>query len=241
VTRVFIGTSGWNYKHWVGTFYPADLRQRQQLEYYTQHFDTIEINNSFYRMPSKENLVAWHDKTPGNFIFSIKANRYITHMKKLKDVKQSTDLLMDNLSVLQEKLGPILFQLPPGWNLNLERFKEFLQLLPKGYRFVFEFRNESWYNDEVYSLLKKHKCAFCIYELDGHLSPLEITANFVYIRLHGPGGKYQGNYDDNTLMKWAMSIKKWTQEKKDVYVYFDNDQAGYAAFNAEKLRGYSGG
>lgn len=233
---LFIGTSGWNYRHWVGTWYPADLRQREQLEYYTRHFDTVEINNSFYRMPTKEKLAAWHDKTPGNFIFAIKGSRYITHMKKLKDVGESIDWLLDNLSVLGKKLGPILFQLHPGWKLNIDRFKEFLKLLPEDLRFAVEFRNDSWYHDEVYDLLKKDNRAFCIYELDGHMSPLNVTADFVYVRLHGPGAKYQGSYSKSVLTKWAARIKDWKDENKDVYVYFDNDQEGYAAMNAETLR-----
>jgi uncharacterized protein YecE (DUF72 family) len=236
VGHFFIGTSGWNYKHWVGTFYPENLRQREHLKFYTDHFDTVELNNSFYRMPSKEKLSAWYDATPDKFLFSVKGSRYITHMKKLKDVKYGVNWLTDNVSVLGKKLGPILFQLPPGWNLNVERLEEFLELLPKDMRFAIEFRNETWYDQRVYSLLKKFKCAFCIYELDGHRSPMQVTANFVYVRLHGPGGKYQGSYSRKVLQQWVASIHGWTEEGKDVYVYFDNDQEGYAAANAESLK-----
>jgi uncharacterized protein YecE (DUF72 family) len=233
---VRIGTSGWNYKHWVATFYPAGTRQQQQLQYYVGHFDSVEINNSFYRMPSKEKLAAWRDATPENFLFAIKGSRYITHMKKLKDVSYGVNWLLDNVSVLGKKLGPILFQLPPVWNLNVERLTEFLELLPADHRFAIEFRNISWYDDEVYNVLTAHNVAFCIYELNGHLSPLQVTADFVYVRLHGPGGKYQGSYSNAVLRGWAKTIQTWIQSGKDVYVYFDNDQEGYAAFNAETLR-----
>lgn len=210
---------------------PAD-----QFKYYSQFFKTVELNNPFYRLPAKETFENWRKGSPKDFIFVVKANRYITHMKKLKDFKEPLQLFLDHAGGLKEKLGPILFQLPPGWKLNLERFTAFIQGLPKGYRFVFEFRNATWYNDKVYDLLKKYNCAFCIYQLAGHQSPPIVTADFVYLRLHGPtANKYQGSYDDETLKSWAKQCKQWVKEKKDVYVYFDNDQAGYAAFNAKSL------
>ncbi len=166
----------------------------------------------------------------------MKASRFITHMKKLKDPKEPLKLMLGNADGLGEKLGPVLFQLPPGWKLNIERFKTFLKALPSGYRFAFEFRNETWYNEEVNELLEKYNCAFCIYQLAGHHSPLTITADFVYLRLHGPTEwKYAGSYDDAALKRWAAQCKKWMKDKRDVYVYFDNDQAGYAAFNAIRL------
>jgi uncharacterized protein YecE (DUF72 family) len=133
-------------------------------------------------------------------------------------------------------MGPILYQLPPGWKINTERFAEFLKSIPKGFRSTFEFRNATWYTPEVIQLLNKFNCAFCIYQLNGHQSPMEVTADFVYIRLHGPGGKYQGSYSESELQTWADRIRKWQAEGKDVFIYFDNDQAGYAAFNASYLR-----
>jgi len=154
-------------------------------------------------------------------------------MKKLKNTSENVAKFITNVSVLEEKLGPILFQLPPNWKQNRGRLQDFLEHLPSGYRYAFEFRNASWYTDEVYELLEKHNCAFCIYELDGHLSPLRITADFVYIRLHGPKGKYQGSYSQHELAKWKENILSWS---KETYIYFDNDQNGYAVFNAKQLK-----
>jgi uncharacterized protein YecE (DUF72 family) len=176
----------------------------------------------------------------------IKANRFITHNLKLLRPKEPLTRLFNSILALKEKLGPILFQLPPKWKVNVDRLREFLEALPVGYDYVFEFRNETWYHEEVYKLLQKYNCAFCIYELGGHLSPITITANFVYVtitanfvyvRLHGPSAnKYQGSYSKPDLKKWAKRCCEWQSQKKRVYVYFDNDQEGYAALNAVTLK-----
>jgi len=233
--EIHIGTSGWHYKHWNGTFYPEGTKDKDQLDEYIKTFRTVELNNSFYHLPNAETFTNWKKKTPKDFLFAVKGSRYITHLKKLKVTEQPIQDFIDHAKHLEHKLGPILFQLPPKWNVNVERLADFLRYLPKNYRYTFEFRNATWYQEAVYELLKKYNCAFCIYELAGHLSPLTITADFVYIRLHGPGDKYQGRYDKATLKKWAKHCIKWQQEGKDVYVYFDNDQLGYAAFNAKEL------
>jgi uncharacterized protein YecE (DUF72 family) len=234
--KIYIGTSGWQYKHWKGTFYPAGLKAKDEFSYYCGQFDTVELNNSFYRLPENSSFTKWKKTTPDDFLFSVKASRFITHMKKLNVDKQSIRIFFTRAGKLKEKLGPILFQLPPQWKVNTERLEQFLSRLPKHHRYTFEFREHSWYGDDVYSLLKKYNCAFCIYELEHHLSPLEVTADFVYVRLHGPGNKYQGNYSLRRLTTWAMRCAEWQQQKKDVYIYFDNDQAGYAAFNAGALK-----
>lgn len=234
--RAFIGTSGWHYSHWEIFFYPADLKKKDQLEYYTSKFKTVELNNSFYRQPKTANFEAWRDSVPDDFIFAVKANRYFTHLKKLKVSSADVNNFLAACAALGEKLGPILFQLPPKWKLNLERLDSFLKLLPKGYQYTFEFRESSWYTSAVYDLLEQHNCAFCIYHLAGHQSPILATANFVYVRLHGPGDKYQGKYDQKQLTEWAQLAKKWLEEKKQVYLYFDNDQDAYAAMNALDLR-----
>jgi uncharacterized protein YecE (DUF72 family) len=233
---IHIGTSGWHYKHWKGTFYPKEIKLKDHFSYYLNFFDTIEINNTFYRLPSKETFIKWHNTAPKDFIYAVKASRYITHLKKLQDISKSENLLLQNASFLKKHLGPILFQLPPGWEINIERFKNFLEILPKKYRYVFEFRNKTWYNETIYGLLQQHNAAFCIYELAGQLSPIKITADFVYVRLHGPDGKYQGSYDDDTLIKWAEYCKIWLAKGKEVFIYFDNDEKGYAAFNAIRLK-----
>lgn len=230
-----IGTSGWHYKHWLGEFYPEKLAGSKMLTHYYQTFDTVEINNSFYMLPKVETLRSWRDCTPANFEFAIKASRFLTHNKKLKEPENALQNFLPRAEALGEKLGPILFQLPPKWRLNLDRLAEFLAALPKYHRYTFEFREPSWLVQPVYDLLGKHNAAFCIYELSGFHSPLEITADWTYVRLHGPGGKYQGSYSDAALRGWAKRIRDW-REMKRIYIYFDNDQAGYAAQNALALK-----
>lgn len=233
--KIYIGTSGWKYKHWNGVFYPKELKQKDQLHYYYQLFNTVELNNSFYRQPTAENFSAWRAAVPAGFTYAVKANRYFTHLKKLKVNAEEIEEFLNNSAYLKEKLGPILFQLPPHWHINTERLAHFLALLPKGFRYVFEFRNQTWYHEEVNDLLANYNAAFCIYELAGHSSPLSVTADFVYVRLHGPGAKYQGSYNDETLKTWANFAENMVNSDKDIYIYFDNDQAGYAAFNAKRL------
>ncbi|MGN6645282.1 MAG: DUF72 domain-containing protein [Cytophaga sp.] len=235
-SAIYIGTSGWHYKHWKGTFYPEDIKEKDQLAQYIQTFHTVELNNSFYHLPLRNTFKQWKKSVPENFIFAVKGSRYITHMKKLKESSEAIHAFLHNASGLKEKLGPILFQLPPGWKINTQRLEDFLKQLPEHFRFAFEFRNTSWYTEEVYTLLRKYNCAFCIYELDRHTSPMEVTTDFVYVRLHGPAGKYQGSYSKRQLNSWAKKCINWQQNHKNVFIYFDNDQEGYAAFNAQTLQ-----
>jgi uncharacterized protein YecE (DUF72 family) len=234
--KIYIGTSGWSYKHWMGTFYPPGTKQKDRFPYYQRFFKTVELNSPFYHLPPRQTFEKWKEDVPDDFVYAVKASRFITHMKKLNDAGDSLTRLLDNASGLDEKLSIILFQLPPKWEINVERFRAFLEKLPKGNRYTFEFRDQTWYHDEIYALLREFNCAFCIYELAGHVSPIEITANYVYVRLHGPGDKYQGSYTDEVLAEWAARCKDWSDSSKDVYVYFDNDQEGFAAFNAIKLQ-----
>jgi uncharacterized protein YecE (DUF72 family) len=234
--QIFIGTSGWSYDHWKGVFYPEVLPQKKHFDFYQRYFDTVELNNPFYRLPSEETFASWKNHSKTGFIFSVKANRFITHMKKLKDPESSLEKMLAHTNNLGRKLGPVLFQLPPRWKKNTTRFTDFLNALPAKGRFVFEFRETSWYDDDIFALLEEHNCAFCIYQLAGHRSPEIVTADFVYIRLHGPAAKYQGNYNDRSLQLWSKKIIKWTGEGKDVYVYFDNDQSAFAVKNALRLK-----
>jgi uncharacterized protein YecE (DUF72 family) len=234
--NILVGTSGWHYNHWKGNFYPAGVTSKQFTEHYLRFFKTVEINNSFYRLPTPETFAAWRSSVPPDFLYSVKASRYITHMKKLKDPQQSLAQFMGNVLALEEKLGPILFQLPPAWHLNLERFLHFLSALPPYHRYTFEFRDPTWYQPEVYELLRAHRCAFCIYDLGGHQSPLEVTADFVYVRLHGPEGKYNGRYSEESLQEWSRHCLAWALSGKDVFVYFDNDIGGHAPVNAIRLQ-----
>ena len=232
-----IGTSGFHYKHWVGSFYPSGTPAAKMLDLYVLHFDTVELNNSFYRLPPVEAFGRWRDATPANFIFAVKASRFITHNKKLKDPENAIENLLPRAAHLGPKLGPVLFQLPPRWRVNAERLLNLLAILPGELRYAFEFRELSWMTPEINAILKKFNTAFCIYELGGYHSPLSVTANFTYVRLHGPeSGKYQGSYSDARLRTWARQIEIWSKELKAIYVYFDNDQAGYAARNALTLK-----
>jgi uncharacterized protein YecE (DUF72 family) len=232
-----IGTSGFHYRHWVGPFYPPKTSAAKMLEYYVRHFDTLELNNSFYRLPTASAFECWRDSTPRNFVFAVKASRFITHNKKLKDPENAIENLLPRAGHLGQKLGPILFQLPPNWRVNVERLENLLEILPREHRYAFEFRETSWMKPEVNRILKRFNAAFCIYELAGYHSPFEVTSDFTYVRLHGPAsGKYQGSYSNERLQAWASRIESWAKELKAVYVYFDNDQAGYAAQNALALR-----
>lgn len=233
---VHIGTSGWHYKHWLGSFYPANLRPKEMLSWYMERFDTVELNNSFYHLPARETFEGWRRATPSSFCFAVKGSRYITHRKKLNDPASALARFMEPVESLGDKLGPILFQLPPRWTCNVPRLNAFLDALPPSHRYTFEFRDPSWHDPAVYRVLGRHNAAFCLYELDGFETPYQLTADFVYVRLHGPGRKYQGDYSPQQLRAWARRLARWRQRVKAVYVYFDNDQAGYAAKNAAELK-----
>lgn len=233
---LYIGTSGWHYKHWIGTFYPVRTPTSKMLALYCERFDTVELNNTFYRLPTQPALENWRDATPEHFCFAAKGSRFLTHMKKLKDPDQGLARYFDAIEILAHKLGPILFQLPPNWEIDLDRLATFLHALPKHHRYAFEFRNPSWNVQPVYDLLAAHRAGYCIFDLAGFQSPLEVTTDLVYVRLHGPGGKYQGSYSDQALREWARRSRIWRRENRAVYIYFDNDQAGYAAHNALRLK-----
>jgi uncharacterized protein YecE (DUF72 family) len=233
---VHIGTSGWHYNHWRGPFYPEKFPASKMLDYYAHQFDSVELNNTFYRLPTEKAVENWRESTPRGFCFAMKGSRFLTHMKKLKDPAPGIEKFFERADALQSKLGPIVFQLPPWWELNLPRLEEFLEALPKRHRYAFELRNETWRTEEVYRVLRRHNAAFCIYELAGYHTELTLTANFTYIRLHGPGGAYAGSYDRHKLQQWAERIRDWKKDLRAVFVYFDNDQAGYAVENARTLR-----
>ncbi|MGD8308304.1 MAG: DUF72 domain-containing protein, partial [Chromatiales bacterium] len=227
----------WSYRHWVGPFYPEDLPASRHLAWYAERFNSAEINNSFYHLPSEKTLREWRETVPEGFAFSAKASRYITHMKKLKDPAQGVGRFLDRIGLLEDRLGPILFQLPPKWGFNAERLETFLDALSRDFRYAFELRDPSWLNDQAYELLERYRAAFCIYDLDGFLSPRQITTDFVYVRLHGPDGPYEGSYDASTLSGWAGAFSAWSRKGMPVYCYFDNDDSGYAALNAARLAG----
>ncbi len=232
-----IGTSGYHYKHWRGPFYPPKIPPDKMLDFYSQQFNTVELNNSFYRLPTETAFDNWRHSTPGDFVFAVKASRFVTHQKKLKDPENALQNLLPRASRLSAKLGPILFQLPPKWQVNPERLEALLEALPRDLRYTFEFRDPTWIRPEIDKLLARFGAAFCIYELAGYHSPLTVTADFAYVRLHGPGlGKYQELYSTDRLRRWSKQVEEWARDLAAIYIYFDNDQAGYAARNALDLK-----
>jgi uncharacterized protein YecE (DUF72 family) len=239
---ILIGTSGYNYPHWWdGVFYPSGLPQRKWLEFYSEYFDTVELNVSFYRLPGKEVFAGWHRRTPKNFIFAIKGSRYITHSKRLKECRGPLALFFENASALEEKLGVVLWQLPPRFKFQKERLEEFCVLLStlprsKAVHHAFEFRDDSWFCNEASRILEEFHFAFCIAHGSG-LPPIErLTSDFVYLRLHGGEVLYASNYSDGELAKWAERIKNWEKKKKWVFTYFNNDAYGFAVKNALSLK-----
>ena len=231
-----IGTSGWYYNHWTKLFYPAELAKGKWLEYYAGYFDTVEINNTFYHLPKPESIKRWQRLAPENFVYSVKANRYITHIKRLKDVSEPLERFFERVDTLKRKLGPILYQLPPSLHKDLDLLRSFIKLLPKKRLAVFEFRHKSWFSEDTYKLLKKFNVGFCIHDMPGIQSPRVVTADIIYIRFHGPTGRYQGNYSRAALQRWAKWLKEHTQEVRGVYAYFNNDIDANAVRNAKTLK-----
>jgi uncharacterized protein YecE (DUF72 family) len=231
-----IGTSGWHYSHWSGAFYPGELGEEKWLSYYAGCFDCVEINSSFYRMPTPASVAHWLEQTPDDFVFALKASRYITHMKKLKECAQPLKDFLAVARCFSHRPAVVLFQLPPHWHLNLGRLEGFLDLLPSDLRFAMEFRDPSWHTAEVRDLLQSRRIAFCLFDLGGYTSPSWVTADLVYLRLHGPHEAYAGRYDDEALNAWAARLKAWEREGYEVYTFFDNDQDANAIRDADRLK-----
>lgn len=232
---VRIGTSGWVYPHWRGVWYPRELRQSQWFAFYAQRFDTVEVNNSFYRLPSSAVFDAWRAQAPPEFLYAVKASRFLTHLKKLKDPEGPLQRFFERALHLGPTLGPVLYQLPPHWKLNLERLEGFLEALPNGHTHVVEFRDASWLVEDVFQVLERYGVAHCIHDMHPLDVPLRVTASIVYIRFHG-GVAYSGYYPHATLCTWAKRIEEWSRQKLDVFVYFNNDVQGHAVQNAALLR-----
>lgn len=231
-----IGTSGWHYDHWVGPFYPADLPKNKWFEYYAQYFNTVEINNTFYHQPKQQTFKNWREQAPKNFLFTVKANRFITHIKRLKDVQEPLGRFFDGVQLLKSNLGPILYQLPPSLQKNLDQLRAFLQILPEGKIAVFEFRHESWYCEDTYKLLDKFNVGFCTHDLIGKESPRILTGDIAYVRFHGTQGRYSSSYTQAQLRDWAKWLKEQTNKVHNIYAYFNNDVAGHAISNAKTLK-----
>jgi uncharacterized protein YecE (DUF72 family) len=235
---VRIGCSGWAYAHWRERFYPKGLPQRQWLAYYAEHFDTIEINNTFYRLPKPSAVEGWVEQSPPGFVFAVKASRYLTHVKRLKTLDPYVNRFFEPLDPLvrSEKFGPLLWQFPANFHRNDERLSAALRALPPG-RHAFEFRHESWFADEVYELLREHGAALVIGDESSRWvsTPHVRTADWTYIRLHHGTRGRRGNYSRPEVETWARRIAQWRRET-DVFVYFNNDWEGYALRNARLLK-----
>lgn len=233
-TKYYIGTSGWHYQHWRERFYPRDLNTSRWLEFYSQSFDTVELNNSFYRLPTEKAFATWRDASPLGFTFAVKVSRFITHIKRLKDTTEPVVNFMARARLLEQKMGPLLYQLPPNMKRNNQTLEDFLKALPSGQRHVFEFRNDSWLDDRVFELLHRYNAGFCIFDMPGLTTPIVATADFAYIRFHGSTWLYGGDYSENELEDWARRIV--ALGVKVVYVYFNNDAEAFAVRNALTLR-----
>jgi uncharacterized protein YecE (DUF72 family) len=239
---MLIGTSGYNYPHWWnGVFYPFSVPQRRWLEFYAEFFSTVELNVSFYRLPSKEVFTSWRKRTPKGFSFAVKGSRFITHIKRLKDCREPLSLLLDHASLLKEKLGVLLWQLPPNFKCDKERLEGFCVLLStlpssKRLRHAFEFRDATWFCEETFRVLQEFGFAFCIAHGSGLPYTERITSDYIYLRLHGGEVLYGTNYSDKELKGWTEKITNWAARKKTVFVYFNNDAHGFATQNALTLK-----
>lgn len=230
-----VGTSGWQYPHWKNVFYPGDLREKHWFEYYASHFTTVEINNSFYHLPSASTFESWREAGPKGFCYALKFSRYGSHLKKLKDPADSIGKFLERAEILGELLGPILVQLPPHWNADAVRLDEFLDAAPNRIRWAVEFRDPSWLCEEIYEVLRRHAAALCIHDLiEDH--PYEITADWVYLRFHGANNG--GDYPHQALSAAAKRIEGYLAKGWDVYAYFNNDAQGVAISNAMDLGRY---
>lgn len=232
---VRIGTSGWVYLHWRGLFYPAERRQADWFGHYASHFDTVEINNSFYRLPSEAAFDAWREQAPPGFLYAVKASRFLTHFKKLKDPEAPLALFFERARRLGDRLGPVLYQLPPRWKVNLPRLEAFLAALPRGYDHVLEFRDQTWMTEAVFQAMARRGVSHCLHDLRGLEVPPAVTATPVYLRFHGAQSQ-GGDYPREELAAWARRIRDWRGQGLEVVVYFNNDWGGFALKNAVMLR-----
>lgn len=233
-----IGTSGWEYAHWRGRFYPRDLPVDRRLEFYAERFDTVELNNSFYRLPEADTFAAWRRRVPDGFAFAVKASRYLTHLKRLREPREPLERLWTRARRLDERLGPMLYQLPPRWLPNFERLDAFLRAIPPpAYEpQAIEIRDRRWYGARLTAALENAGVAMCLHDMPGSATSPERVGPFVYLRFHGAGARYGGAYTPQRLTGWADRIAEWAREGCEVWAYFNNDIGGHAVVDAERLR-----
>jgi uncharacterized protein YecE (DUF72 family) len=237
---VRVGLSGWNYAHWRnGVFYPPRLPASRWLEFYAERFDTVEVNSTFYRLPRPDAVARWLEQTPEGFLFAVKTSRYLTHIKRLRDLGPGLERFLERIEPLlrSPKLGPLLWQLPPTFRRDDERLTDALGRLPRGLRHCFEFRDPSWFVEETYALLREHGVALAIGDRPqvNAFQTHELTADWTYVRFHAGTRGRRGNYSESELRAWAGRLREWS-ERRDVFAYFNNDWEGFAPRNAARLR-----
>jgi uncharacterized protein YecE (DUF72 family) len=233
--KYYIGCSGWHYEHWRGLYYPQELPRSKWLSFYAQQFDTVELNNSFYRVPSEKAFTTWRESTPDDFIIAVKVSRFITHIKRLRNLGSAVEDFLSRAGLLKEKLGPLLYQLPPSMKRNDELLRSFLSSLPTKYQHVIEFRHESWIDEAVFDILRRHNVGLCVFDMPGFTCPLVATSDFAYVRFHGSEGLYSSCYSDEQLADWATRIARLGRGVKASYIYFNNDALAFAVENAMTL------
>jgi uncharacterized protein YecE (DUF72 family) len=233
---IHIGCSGWNYRHWRGAFYPEKMRTAEWFSFYAQHFDSVEINNTFYNLPEESVFDDWRRQAPEGFTYAVKASRFLTHMKKLKDPAEPVERLITRARHLGRHLGPILYQLPPRWKANPERLRGLLELLPRDLVHVFEFRDVSWYSDEIGALLIEHGASLCVHDFPGSSVSFLAFGQVAYVRFHGANGPYWGQYSDDALAPWVEWLADEHRSGRGVYAYFNNDSNADAIADARRLR-----
>jgi uncharacterized protein YecE (DUF72 family) len=236
-----IGTSGWEYGHWRGSFYPADLRRERWFEFYAERFDTVELNATFYRLPERRVFEGWAERAPAGFRYAVKASRYLTHVKRLRDPAEPLERLWSRATALGRHLGPMLYQLPPRWRPDRERLAGFLQALPPDRAQALEIRDPRWYRPQLTELLAERGVALCVHDMQGSAAPASAARGpIVYLRFHGAGQRYAGAYRPQVLGVWARRIVDWSAAGWPVWAYFNNDIGGHAVVDAERLREFVG-
>jgi uncharacterized protein YecE (DUF72 family) len=234
--QIRIGCSGWQYRHWRGRFYPRELAVDRWLEHYATTFDTVELNNSFYRLPEADAFAAWASRVPAGFLFAVKASRYLTHLKRLREPREPLDRLWTRAERLGRHLGPMLYQLPPRWHLDLDRLSAFLDEVPRRRRQAIEFRDRTWYAEAALRRIEHSPVGLCLHDMPGSASPRQPIGRLVYVRFHGPTGRYHGAYSLQHLAAWADRLVEWADGGRRVFVYFNNDVGGHAVTDAARLR-----
>lgn len=231
-----VGTSGWEYEHWRGSFYPLELKRDRWLEHYAERFDTVELNASFYRLPQRVTFERWATRVPDEFVYAVKASRYLTHVKRLKEPMEPLQRLWGRAEALGRHLGPVLYQLPPRWKPNPERLAGFLAALPAGRPQAIEIRDARWYRDELLLAITAAGVAVCLHDMPGSARDGTPNGPFAYVRFHGSGQRYGGRYPGGDLERWASAMVEWAGTGMPVWAYFNNDIGGHAVVDAERLR-----